>query len=366
MSKETYKTEDMTAYLLGNLPEVEAEKFDELSFTDEDFAVNLSATENDLIDSYIKGELVDESLARFENYYLATPQRREKVEFAKSFQNFTDEEFQHLPLLSAENSEKSPAGFFSKMFFVPKFSWQWGLALTGLAFLISGVWLWSENSRLHNELSKTQTNRNEVLQKRENELVEREKQMREEIKNQQIKNSEIEKELAETQSARTDLETNSNAKTTTEKPKIVPPTKPQIEIADNQKPPKKNVKPIPTPTKTQPSVIIASFILTPSLRGNNQLATVQIPLRTTSAEFRLSLESNDFSSYRVTMLNPADGSIIRSLGNFKPKTNAGNDFLNIRLPASSLKPQIYTFEVSGISADGTTENIGSYSFQVVP
>ena len=88
MNTKTYNNENLTAYLLGALPEADAEGFDELSFTDDDFASELSAAEKDLVDAYVNGELKGEKLQSFESYYLASPLRREKVEFARVFQQF--------------------------------------------------------------------------------------------------------------------------------------------------------------------------------------------------------------------------------------------------------------------------------------
>lgn len=61
----TYDNNKITAYLLGALPETEAEIFDELSFTNDDFVNELSATEKDLIDAYVRNELRGTTLEQF-------------------------------------------------------------------------------------------------------------------------------------------------------------------------------------------------------------------------------------------------------------------------------------------------------------
>src|SRR5262245_12113371 len=90
MSKPMYNDQTITQYLLGALPATEAERLDELSFTDEDFAATLKAAENDLVDAYVQGELTGDALAQFESYYLASPRRREKVRFAQAFQTLAE------------------------------------------------------------------------------------------------------------------------------------------------------------------------------------------------------------------------------------------------------------------------------------
>ena len=72
-------------YLLGLLPAEEAERLDEASIADDDFAARLRISEADLVDSYVRGKLDAETLKRFESHYLSSPRRRKNVKFAASF-----------------------------------------------------------------------------------------------------------------------------------------------------------------------------------------------------------------------------------------------------------------------------------------
>src|SRR5438045_641500 len=74
----------LTRYLLGDLPDEERERLDELSVVDDDFCWRLKAAEDDLVDSYVKGELDSESMKLFRAVYLSSPKRREKVRFAET------------------------------------------------------------------------------------------------------------------------------------------------------------------------------------------------------------------------------------------------------------------------------------------
>ena len=93
MKEQAYDHQKLTEYLLGSLPEAEAERFDELSFTDDDFAAALKSTENELADRYVRGGLNGATLERFQAHYLASPLRRRKVEFAKALQTHTEKSF---------------------------------------------------------------------------------------------------------------------------------------------------------------------------------------------------------------------------------------------------------------------------------
>ena len=88
MSNQRYNEREMTEYLLGSSSVEDTERFDAISVTDREFADQLDATENDLVDAYIHGELTGATLERFETHYLASGLRRDKVEFARSFQTY--------------------------------------------------------------------------------------------------------------------------------------------------------------------------------------------------------------------------------------------------------------------------------------
>src|SRR5262245_48159390 len=72
------------SYLLGLLPDEDAERLDELSIIDDQVAERLRIVEDDLVDAYVNGELTGATLERFESHYLASERRREKVRFART------------------------------------------------------------------------------------------------------------------------------------------------------------------------------------------------------------------------------------------------------------------------------------------
>jgi hypothetical protein len=71
--------EDIRSYLLGNLAESERESIDLRIIEDEDFGVEARAVEDQLIESYIDGELNDEETANFRSNYLVSEARANKV-----------------------------------------------------------------------------------------------------------------------------------------------------------------------------------------------------------------------------------------------------------------------------------------------
>jgi len=79
-----YDDELLIAYLLGAISPDQAERLDELSVADDDFAARLGAVENDLVDAYVRRELPPDRLELFRTAYLASPKRREKVAIAEA------------------------------------------------------------------------------------------------------------------------------------------------------------------------------------------------------------------------------------------------------------------------------------------
>src|SRR5215469_941662 len=80
----------LVRYILGLLPQKDAERLDEQSIVDDELATRLRSVENDLVDAYVCGTLDGEFLERFESFYLASPRRRDKVKFAREFLKAVD------------------------------------------------------------------------------------------------------------------------------------------------------------------------------------------------------------------------------------------------------------------------------------
>src|SRR5689334_20116079 len=76
-------------YLVGSLGDEETERLDELSIADDRFAADLHAVEHDLVDAYVRGALVGDTLQRFEMHYLSSPAGRAKVAFARTLLRYT-------------------------------------------------------------------------------------------------------------------------------------------------------------------------------------------------------------------------------------------------------------------------------------
>jgi hypothetical protein len=147
---ESNRAQEMIDYLLGALPEAETERFDALSIADAEFAAELNASEKNLVDAYVEGELSGATLERFESQYLASPLRREKVEFARAFHRFAeenrDERLRDVAIAPIRPARPS-AGLLSTLRSLSEsLALRWSLAAVAATLLAVGGW-WSFQNR---------------------------------------------------------------------------------------------------------------------------------------------------------------------------------------------------------------------------
>ncbi len=348
MNEDIFNREKIETYLLGASPEAEAERFDEMSFTDDDFADALKAAEADLIDRYVNNDLRGATLERFESFYLASPLRREKIEFARRLQTFAEREIIATKSNFAAEKEESKNGlskFFSSLniFKNQNTFLQFGFAAAALLVLILGG-LWILTSR---------SNQTQIAKQDQPANFELPTPKRIEVPG--ANNSEIQTENS-----------NSGNKNL---PANVVNNLPSNQIEKEKTKKQANVEPARTPKPkeavTPPKITIASFLLLPSLRGGSKIQSVSIDQNVTDAAVQLRLEADDYPSYRIQLIDQSNGKSLWQSGTVKAKSAGANKQLNISFPAKLLKSQIYALQISGVTADGNSEIISDYPFRVV-
>jgi len=328
MSNSTDQNQAITQYLLGSLPQGESERLDELSITSQEFAEVLSASEKDLIDAFVQGELSGPMLAQFESHYLASPIRRERVEFAEAFQIFarTQRVFDDSSTRGqADLRRKQKRSRLSTLsiFGVRYPALQWGLAVAAVIFIIGGAFLLWQNARLRQQMSLEQAHRDELQQ--------REMQLQKELDQQRASNTATERELAQVREERVRLEE---------------------ELRKSGQLPAS-------------ATAVVSFVLTPQLRGVGQPRAVSIPVSTARVTMQLNLEPNDYQTFAVVLLDQSNHQELWRSGKLKANSRGDDRTLNVSFSAGLLKPQGYALQVSGISANGQSEVLSDYPFKVV-
>ena len=162
-------------YLLGCLPDDETKRLDELIVTDDEVAETLRSVENDLVDSYVRGMLSEDELARFRSHYLVPPGHIERVQMARALLDYFTE------------TAGSDAGVKAGSWNMSRVGRQW-LAFAAVLVILASTYLLFENIRLRKQVEQDRTEF-ESLSLREREL-------QTQLDRQRASVSETEKELA--------------------------------------------------------------------------------------------------------------------------------------------------------------------------
>src|SRR5215211_5479505 len=80
----------MRQYLLGDLDEVQQDKIEERLLTDEELQAELSDMQDELIDAYAFGLLSDRARKLFENNFLLSPGRLNKLHVSKALAKYCE------------------------------------------------------------------------------------------------------------------------------------------------------------------------------------------------------------------------------------------------------------------------------------
>lgn len=86
MEQDNRQINMMRQYFLGALSEAEQEALEAQYLTNDDAFEDMVRVEHQLVDSYVQGRLTPDERACFEQYYMAHPDRRERVQFAAALQ----------------------------------------------------------------------------------------------------------------------------------------------------------------------------------------------------------------------------------------------------------------------------------------
>ncbi len=332
VKKQNYDDENLRQYLLGSLTEEKTEQLDELSVTDDETATRLQMIENDLVDTYARGELSGKTLERFESFYLTSPKRREKVSFAQTFRVLGEKTAavqakgaKQTSVSAGPRSDKVSSERISRLrfFVVPRPALQWVFAAAALLLLLAGGYLAVENLRLRDQMTQAHAERTTLEQ--------RERELQQQLAEQRSSDAEAEKELARVRDRLAQLE--------------------QV-AADEQR-----------GKAEQRDLKIIAFNLAPQTRGIGQIPTLAVPAGTDYVALTLELETDAFPAFRAALKNPATGQIVWRSG--KVKATRKDKRVHVRVPATLLKQQNYVVELSGISASVGAEIVGNYSFRVV-
>lgn len=322
MKKKDDSERVLIQYLLGELPEAEQIRLEERFFADDEYFEHLLAVEDDLIDDYVRGELSPHERTRFERAFLTTPERRQRVEFARALMRTVSEAPVRAAPAPAIARPEPVSGWLSLRAFLrpqnPAF--QFAIAAAALIILVGGAWLMVETMRLRTQLAQLQAERQAWQQQRE--------AMRREGAQARARYDELAEQLQRAQSERARLEQELAAR---------PPSRPAF----------------------------LSFVLSSLARDPGEAKKLVIPSGTPSVQLQIDLEAgDDYPSYRA-VLQTAEGNEVWSQDGLSARRIKWGRAVVVRFPATVLTPGEYELRLQGLTAERRVEDVGYYYFNVV-
>lgn len=318
-NRQRFDDQILIRYLLGSLPEAEAERLDELSVADDAFVLQLNSVENDLVDAFVRGELSEDNLAQFKKSYLSSFKRMQKVEFAEALRSFDARKATApVPVRSARavpssklNKESSGRPSPWRWFFAPRLALQWGFACGTLAMLLAAGYLLHQNARLRKQTPEAQGSQAAGDQG--------EADIQRQLNDQRAANANLAKELDRIRESEPNLD--------------------QLKTF--------------------------SVLLPPPTRGMGRIPTLSVPPGTGLVIFLLAIETGDFPAYRVALKDSAADQAVWHSANLESTAAGTSRTVSVSFPAHLLKQRNYVLELSGVSRDGPAEFIGGYPIRVV-
>ena len=315
MARKSQETEPLD-YLLGKLPDSEAEKFEQEYFADDDAFDRMLTAEDDLIDEYAANTLSDEERRRVSRIWLTSPEGRERIQFARSFAEVKNTQNTYKVEEKRDTPTRNPFAFL----------WSFSLAsraaMTAAALVIVAgfVFLLVERSRTQTELSALRSERARLDEK----LKEMERLASLPKPQESVQPAPI--------------------------PQVTEPT-PQPRNVNEQ------------PKKPDESVVAqVTFELEPgSVRGGG-ITTLRVNRRAKVVFLKLNLDAEaSHESYRV-IIETAGGREVARIDPFRRDRSAT---LKVPVSTNALGPGDYILLLSGKKSDGSYEGVANYSFRVV-
>ena len=288
-------------YLLGNLTDDEQVEVEDRAFADAEYLSALEATEADLIDAYVRGELSQSDRRSFEFRFLTSPKRRRKVEFARALATIASE---------SKTQEPRAAGrsFFTRTFWGWNPVVQFAAAMAALICIAGGTWLVSENAAIRSRVTALEAERRGF----------------------EAREQSLRQQLSEEQNHAAAL------------------------AAQNRQ-----------PSEAARAPLVASLVLLPGLsRAPTRVEQLVLSPSVQIARIEIELESrDDYPRFRAE-LRTRRGDEVLSRSNLVKRKSGSGFAVTIDLPASALAAGDYELALKGIAADRTSQDIGYYYFGV--
>jgi hypothetical protein len=316
-----FTNEELIArYLLGDLPEEEQARLEDRAFSDRDYMRNVVAVESDLIDEYVRGGLSDSERLRFERRFLASAERRRKVEFARALSNV-------IPRATAEDASRTaavsaPASWWNS--FITSLrglnpAFKFSMAAAALALVIGVPWLIAEAVRLRAQVAQLQAER-QTLRQQADGARSRGEDLAAQLRRERDRSEELARQLERDQSRE----------------------------------------------RGAGLSFIASIFLPPGIpRGAAERPKLVVPQAAGGARLQIGLEREDeYKSFRVE-IRTAQGQEVWAQDNLRPRQSRAGRVVNLVVPGSVLGAGEYELTLKGVIDNQNTEDVRYYYFDAL-
>jgi hypothetical protein len=311
----------ITRYLLGELPEEQQIEIEDRAFADKEYLANITTVENDLIDEYVRHELSESDRRRFEERFLASAERRKRIEFAKALASVQSE-----VTVPEKASQRSSSWRDSIYAFLSGLNPALRFAAVGAVILlvVGGAWLFTETVRLRGQLTQLQA-----------EQTQRE-QLQQQVELERRRNAELNARLAQEQQQR--------------------------EQSDESL---RQLSETGDATNPSPRPVIASLTLLPGLaRGEGQKPILALPQDVRLVRLQIGIDPEEQYKMFAVEVRTVSGRQVWTREKLGAQSRRGARAIGLTIPATALKPGEYELRLRGVTEGGAAENVGFYYFTV--
>jgi len=292
-------------YLLGNLSEQERVHVEDRAFADPSYLGALEAAEADLIDAYVQGELSQADRRQFEHLFLASRQRRNKVEFAKALATVAAES---KPLQFPVQERQSVWRAFLNLLYASHPALRFAAGMASLLVVAGTSWLVVQNVGMRSHVAALEAQGREM----------------------RLHEQAVRQQLSEAQARAASL------------------------AAQSQKPSADSGRP----------QFLASLVFLPGLsRAGTSVQQLVLNSTVQLAHIEIQLELRDeYSRYRVELHTSGGDDVLARSNLTRRRTNSGYA-VSFDVPSSALPAGNYELALKGVGDQST--DIGYYYFRVV-
>jgi anti-sigma factor RsiW len=316
--------ETMMKYLLGELSEEEEITVEDRYVLDGDFFNRLLVAEDELIDSYVRGELTEPQKRRFEKHFLSSPKRKERLRSAQALMRLLQENAAVAPQAVPEtgaNTERVTLWQRTQEFlrsFYP--GMQLAMSAAMLLLIIGGGFIFS---RLNSQINQLKSDRATL----------------------QSENEQVQQEIAQTREASTKL------------------TKELENVKERSGALEQQVASLQEPKQAVVGVTFEESFQTGT--GTADVGGRVKAVRTTGKDqvkVQINLLEADYQQYRIKLLKDGKDEIWQT--NLSGEKIPSGKRLTVRLSTDLLKSGDYKLIVSGKTDDGNYQFIKDYTLKV--